>query len=180
MAETWVYDSQGYYVLCPPYNIWGTDTPEAKIRFNKKPSTAQLKLYIIRIRVAEWFGLVPPHDVDRLDNQACWAVVNGTRRDFTPTMPPLEKFKEYSCSITDLIYAGENTIRLHFTPSNWSIEYWIQLKLVYEDAEVEEIVIPPSTQSAITPILQYIMNNGPMIVQMLIIILTLALLLKIL
>ena len=180
MAETWIYDSQGYYVLCPPYNVWGTDTPEVRVRFDSKPSSAQLKLYIVRIRVAEWFGLVAPHDVDKLDNQACWAIVNGTKRDFTPAMPPLEKLKEYSCSITDLVFAGENTIKLHFTPSNWSIEYWVQLKLIYEGASVEEVVIPSAPLDFWSGLWQFVMNNGPLIMQTLITIMILMLLIKIL
>lgn len=180
MTEAWIYDSQGYYVLCPPYNAFGTDTPEVRIRFSGKPSSAQLKLYVIRIRASEWFGLVPPHDVDSIDFASCWAIVNGTKREFSPAMPPLEKNREYSCSITDLVQAGENTIKLHFTPSGWSIEYWIQLKIIYEGANIEEIVIPQAPPDFWSGLWQFIMNSGPQLIQMLILIMLLALLLKIL
>ena len=180
MGEAWIYDSQGYYVLCPPYNVLGTDTPEVRVRFNAKPSSAQLKLYIVRIRVAEWFGLVAPHDVNSVDFEACWAVVNGTNREFSPFMPPLEKNREYSCSITDLVQAGENTFKLHFTPSGASIEYWVQLKIIYEGASIEEVVIPSAPLDFWSGLWQFVMNNGPMIMQTLIVIMVLILLLKIL
>ena len=180
MAEAWIYDSQGYYLLCPPYNVWGTDTPEARIRFDSKPSSAQLKLYFVRIRVAENFGLTPPHDVDSIDFMVCKAIVNGTEREFTPAMPPLEKNREYFCSITDLVQAGENTIKLHFPHSGWSIEYWLQLKIVYEGASIEEVVIPQAPPDFWSGLWQFVMNNGPQLFQMFVTLMVLILLLKIL
>jgi len=184
MAEAWIYDSQGYYVLYPPYNVWGITTPEVKIRLSSKPSSAQLKLYILRIRIAKMAGLLPPEDVTEDPYNVCGAVVNGVKREFYPSMPPIEKQKEYSVSITDLVQAGENTFSLGFTPVitlyGASIEYWIQLKLEVEGADIEEVVIPQAPPDFWSGFWQFITNNGPQLMQMLILIMLFALLLKIL